>query len=207
MKRINIALMLIFLMPCIIVNAQKGSLKLNLDYTYAIPSGSLKNDIVSDASPRGFNGELMYQKNNQWGAGLLIGYQDFYQKYPRALYKTGEGETTSAVLSNSVQIMPILAKGQYNFSSKKSAAIQPYVSVGAGLGLINFTQFLGEFGGADNTAGFMVQAGAGIAVPFNKTGKSGFRAGGDYNFVTYNKSEFGNLGNIAFKAGVYFTLE
>lgn len=207
MKRINIALTLIFLMPCILVNAQKGSLKLNLNYTYAIPLGSLKNDIVSDASPRGFNGELMYQVNNQWGAGLLIGYQDFYQKYPRALYKTGDGETTSAVLSNSVQIMPILAKGQYNFSSKKPAAIQPYVSVGAGLGLINFTQFLGEFGGADNTAGFMVQAGAGIAVPFSKTGKSGFRAGGDYNFVTYNKSDFGNLENIAFKAGVYFTLE
>lgn len=207
MKRLNIVVLLALMISCITVKAQKEALHLNLDYTYAIPSGSLKNDIVNNASPRGFNGELMYQINNQWGAGVSIGYQDFYQKYPRALYKTGEGETTSAVLSNSVQIMPILAKGQYNFSFKKPAAIQPYVSVGAGLGLINFTQFLGEFGGADNTAGFMVQAGAGIAVPFSKTGKSGFRAGGDYNFVTYNKSDFGNLENIAFKAGVYFTLE
>ena len=207
MKRIKIVFAMLFAITGITAKAQKGALKLNLDYTYSIPLSGLKNNIVSDASPRGFIGELMYQVNNKWGAGLAVGYQDFYQKYPRALYKTAEGETTSAVLSNSVQIMPILAKGQYNFSGKKQTKIQPYISLGAGLGLVDFTQYLGEFVGADNSAGLMVQAGAGFAVPFSKTGNSGFRLGGDYNFVSYKQNGFGNLESIGIKAGVYFPLK
>ncbi len=205
MKYLKIAALFISVFAVNGIYAQK-SLRLNLDYSYGIPLGGLKNDIISNGSARGFGGDLMYQINNQWGAGFSVGFQDFYQKYPRALYKTGDNETTSAVLSNSVQVMPILLKGQYNFA-KKPSRIQPYISLGAGLGLVDFTQYLGEFAGQDNAGSFMVQGGAGVAVPFSKTGLSGLRIGGDYNFISYKQNGFGNLESVSLKAGLYFPLQ
>ena len=64
---------------------------------------------------------MLYNINNKLSVGLGLGFQDFYQKYPRALYKTDDNETTSAVLSNSVQIIPLLAKAElYPLGGKKS---------------------------------------------------------------------------------------
>ena len=188
------------------VHAQQHELQLNLHYSYAMPLGNFKNDVISNNSPRGVTGDLLYGINNKISVGLGLGFQDFYQKYPRDLYPTGDHETTSAVLSNSVQIMPVLAKAEvYPFNGKRSA-IQPYISAGAGLGIISFTQYLGEFGGTDNSAGLMLQGGAGFKVPFNATGSAGFSLGANYNMVNYKKNGFDNFNNVNFQAGLYFPL-
>ncbi len=63
--------------------AQDGKLKLHLNYNYSIPVGGFNSDLVSNSSPRGFNGSLMYTFNNKWEGGLSVGYQDYYQKYGR----------------------------------------------------------------------------------------------------------------------------
>src|SRR4051794_40687178 len=94
-------------------NAQKGEWKLNLNYNYSLPLGSFKSDIISNGSPRGLSGSFMYGINDHFSAGICGGYQDFYKKYSRDLYQTGNHEVTSAVLSNSIQTMPILVKGKF----------------------------------------------------------------------------------------------
>lgn len=189
------------------VNAQKGEVKLNIEYSYALPTGSFKNDVISNGSPRGAMGDLLYNINNKFSVGLGLGYQDFYQKYPRALYNTGDKEVTSAVLSNSVQIIPLLAKAEFYPLGNKKGMIQPYISVGAGLGITSFTQYLGEFGSTDNTGGFMLQGGAGVAIPFNKFSHAGIRLGANYNMVDYNHNGFSNFNNINFHAGLFFPLK
>ncbi|MBV9963461.1 MAG: hypothetical protein JO072_14550, partial [Parafilimonas sp.] len=35
------------------VNAQKGEVKMNIQYNYAMPLGSFKSDVISNNSPRG----------------------------------------------------------------------------------------------------------------------------------------------------------
>lgn len=188
------------------VHAQQRELRLNLHYSYAMPLGNFKNDVISNNSPRGVTADLLYGINNKISVGLGLGFQDFYQKYPRDLYPTGDHETTSAVLSNSVQIMPLLAKAEiYPFNGKRSA-VQPYISAGAGLGIISFTQYLGEFGGTDNSAGLMLQGGAGFKVPFNATGSAGFSLGANYNMVNYKKNGFDNFNNVNLQAGLYLPL-
>lgn len=196
----------LFLLFAAKTNAQRGEVKLDINYSYALPMGSFKTDVISKGSPRGVTGNLLFGITNQFSAGLGLGFQDFYEKYPRNLYKTGDNETTSAVLSNSVQIIPLLAKAEFDPLGNKRGSIQPYITGGVGLGIISFTQYLGEFGGTDNSAGLMVQGGAGLKIPFTSIGNSGFKIGANYNMVNYNKNGFNNLNNLNFQAGVYFPL-
>jgi hypothetical protein len=209
MKRIKYFGVLVLLMIIASVSAnaqQKGILKFDLNYNYSIPLGAFKNDIISDASPRGVTGALMYGINNKWSAGLQFGYQDFYQKYPRAIYKTGNNEETSAVLTNSIQSLPLIAKGTFKPLGGTSSFIQPYISAGAGISMIDFKQYLGEFGSSSTSGSFTAQAGAGIMVPFSKGGASGFSIGADYNYVSYNKFDYSNMNNLSLRAGIHFPL-
>jgi len=209
MKRIKYfgVLALLMIITSVSANAQqKGILKLDLNYNYSIPSGAFKNDIISNASPRGVTGALMYGINNKWSAGLQFGYQDYYQKYPRAIYKTGNNEETSAVLTNSVQTLPLIAKATFKPLGGTSSFVQPYISAGAGISMIDFKQYLGAFGSSATSGSFTAQAGAGIMVPFSKGGASGFSLGADYNYVSYNKFDYSNMNNLSLRAGIHFPL-
>lgn len=208
MKRIISAILsvIILFVFALHANAQKGEWKLNLNYNYSFPLGTFKNDIISHASPRGFSGAFMYGINDRFDIGLYGGYQDYYQKYPRAVYQTDNHEVTSAVLSNSVQTMPILLKAAFSPLGATHASVQPYLALGAGISIVNYTQYLGEFGGTSSNAGFSAQGSAGVKIPFGKYSSSGINIGADYNYISYNKFGYNNLSNASVHAGVYFPL-
>jgi len=187
-------------------NAQKGEWKLSLNYNYSMPLGSFKSDIIDKSSPLGFSGSFMYGLSDKFSLGIYGGYQDYYQKFPRAVYQTDNHEVTSAVLSNSVQTMPILLKAGFSPLAATHAPVRPYVALGAGVSIIDFTQYLGEFGGTNSSAGFTAQGSAGIKIPFGKFSKSGVNIGADYNYISYSKFGYNNLNNVSLHAGVYFPL-
>lgn len=188
------------------VYAQKGNVKADLNYNYSMPLGDFKNNTISNGSPRGGSVNIMYSLSNKLAIGGGTGFQDYYQKYPRAIYKTGDNETTSAVLSNSIQSVPLMAKVAYTPLGNSSSPVQPYLQGGAGLSFVSVKQYLGEFGGADNAISFAAQAGAGVFVPFGKLSAAGLRIGADFNYLPYNKNGFGNFNNLDLHAGVYFPL-
>lgn len=208
MKKIISSVCVIFMLSVLALqaNAQKGQWKLNLNYSYSLPLGSFKSDIISTASPRGFSGDIMYGVSNKFSLGLYSGYQDYYQKYPRGVYETGNHEVTSAVLSNSIQTMPLLLKGVFSPLGDGKAPVKPYISAAAGITLINFSQYLGEFGGTTSDAGFSAKGGAGVLIPFGRFTNAGANLGADYNYISYNKYGYSNLNNVSFHAGVYFPL-
>ncbi len=85
--------------------------------------------------------------------------------------------------------------------------VQPYISVGAGAGIVNFKQYLGEFAAANKTsASFVAQGGAGVYIPFGKLSASGVKLGADYNYVPYKNFGYNNLSSVNFHAGVFFPL-
>lgn len=194
-----------------IANAQSAKhsndLQLRLNYNFGIPLGSFKTDMVSKSSPLGFSGDLVYQINPKWAVGLTAGYQNFTEKYPRAVYATGDHEVTSAVLTNAVEINPIMAKGIFTPFAENGKIVQPYVSAAAGVNLLFFRQYLGEFGASDNKATFVAQAGAGINILLGKMKETGFTIGADYNIVPYNRNGFNNMNNLGLHAGFYFPLK
>ena len=89
--------------------AQTGRLNMGINYSFGLPVGSLA-DAIPENSPRGWNANIHYGITENIYAGLGIGYQDFYYKNPRQLYKTSDGSDISAVMTHSIQTIPILAQ-------------------------------------------------------------------------------------------------
>src|SRR5262249_4998836 len=81
------------------------SLQFNINYNVNIPTGGLKN-FVTNPAYKGFTGSMAYPVTDQLSLGLGIGYNDYYQKYPRQVYNES-GSSISAVVSNSIQQIPL----------------------------------------------------------------------------------------------------
>ncbi|HUZ58396.1 MAG TPA: outer membrane beta-barrel protein [Hanamia sp.] len=186
-------------------NAQKGTFKLDLNYNYSLPISGFKSDLISDNSPRGFMGGLMYSFNDKLSAGLGFGFQDYYQKYPRALYPISKSQEVSAVLSNSIQTTPVILEAKYFPLS--ASFLKPYVSVGAGANIIDFNQYLGEFGSGQTSVGFRAQGGLGVMIPFTKFSSSGINVGATYDYASYHKFGYNDLSSVNFQAGVTINLK
>ena len=182
--------------------------KLQLGYNVSAPLGSFKNDFISNTSFRGGVGEISYTINPKVSVGLASGYQDYYQKYGRGVYHTQGNEMVSAVISNSMQIVPVLLKGTFSPMGNTTSSIKPYVSAGAGVNMVNYRQYLGEFPTSDASGAFAAQAGLGVLVPFNKNdSNTGFKLGGTFNYTAYNKNGISNLNSVGVNAGVVFNLK
>ena len=208
MKKLrNSIVIAVLLMVCTYTaQAQKGQVKVDLNYNYSLPLGSFKNDIISKGSATGGMGSLQYFITNKFAVGLGSGYQYFEQKYPRALYSLSKTQTVSAVLSNSIEATPLIAKATFSPLAAK-ALVQPYITAGAGASFIDYNQYLGEFASTQkSSAAFTAQAGAGVMIPFGRLSASGFQIGADYSYIPYKKFGYNNLNTVNFHAGVFFPL-
>ena len=186
------------------VQAQQGKTSLGIRYTVGIPMGSLKNNI-SNTSFRGLQADVLYGISDKISIGLGTGYQDFYQKVPRQVYKLTDGSDISAVLSYSIQTIPVMAAAKYQFNP--GSAIQPYAAVGVGGNIISYSELLGEFGGSQVKFGFAARPELGVYVPFRSGGESGFSIAASYNIMPFNQGSFQNLNHVGVSAGITIPLK
>ena len=206
MKKLGLILMT-FAIAAITNSAfAQDKLKMELGYNLSAPLGSFKTNYVSNTSFRGLTGEISYAINPKFSLGLNLGYQSYYQKYGRQVYKMDGNQTVSAVVSNTLEVMPLMARATY-FPMGGSSSVQPYLSAGAGVNFVNYNQYFGEFGDAQFSSPLGVQAGAGVLIPFgNKLNQSGIKLGATYNYAAYNKNGLSNLSSVGANAGVVFAL-
>lgn len=183
--------------------AQQGEVRMTASIAGATPIGQFK-DIVDKTSLRGVDINVLYGINDQLGIGLNVGFQDFYQKFPRGLYKLSDGSDISAVLTNSVQTIPFLATARYNFMP--GGTIQPYVSAGAGGAAVLNKQYVGEYPNEANKISFAARPSAGVYIPFKKGGEVGLNLGVNYTFIPYKQDDISNLSYIGFTIGVGFPM-
>src|SRR5688500_11235429 len=120
----NLSIMVLLALAVAFNTQAQQRLNMELGYSINHPLGGLK-DEVSKTSFRGFTGGISYDVTEKLGIGLGVSYSDFYEKYPRQVYQTSEGEV-SAVISNSIQVMPIVAKAKYHFGN--AGTLRPYVA-------------------------------------------------------------------------------
>ena len=132
-------------------SSQARTLKLDVSYKIAMPMGNFKN-LTDKASMIGWEAGLIYNITDQAGVGFQTGFQDFYQKYDRQVYHGG-GSDISAVITNSVQLIPLLLKGKYLFT--KTGVVQPFVALGVGGGLVQYSKYYGQFSDAHSGFSFM----------------------------------------------------
>lgn len=208
-KKVLILTMVLFGAFAGISASAQDKLKMELSYNMSIPLGSFKNDYIGKTSFRGGVGEISYTFNPKFSLGVQSGYQNYYQKFDRQLYKLEGNQTVSAVLTNTMDIIPVLLRGTfYPLGANTAAPIQPYVSAGAGVNLVNYGQYLGEFGGMQSSTAFAAQAGAGIKIPFgNQRNQTAIKLGAAYNYSAYKNNNLSNLNNVGINAGVVFGLK
>jgi hypothetical protein len=168
----------------------------------ATPMGEFK-DLVDETSFRGADVVIIYGINDRSGAGLNIGFQDFYQKFPRAVYKLSDGSDISAVITNSIQTIPILATFRYNFAA---GGIQPYAGLGAGGAVVINREYIGEAANDFNKVAFAARPSLGIYIPFKKDGEVGLNLAANYTYIPYKGNGVSNLSYIGFTLGIGFPM-
>ena len=202
MKKIRISLTIIAIIFMATGSyAQQGVTKVFVNYAAGFPLSSFK-DFVSDASYRGVDLRIMYGINDKVSIGFGTGFQDFYQKYPRQVYKLPDGSDISAVISNSVQTVPLLLRAQYNFLPMNK--IQPFIGAGVGGDMVLYRQYLGEFADSRNKFAFQAQPEIGVFVPFRKSGSAGISVGASYNIIPFKYGDMSNLNSFGVTVGVGF---
>ncbi len=203
MKRIRmIACLLAFiaLRPAI---AQQGEAKMTVNLMGALPVGGLK-DLTANASLRGADIAILYGVSDKVGVGLNIGFQDFYQKFPREVYQLQDGSHISAVVTNSIQAIPFLATGKYNFMP--ASIVQPYAAAGLGGAFLVNRQFVGESPNDENKIVLAMRPAAGVYIPFRRGGEAGLNASVSYTHLAYKSGSTKGLGFIGFGVGISFPM-
>ena len=205
MKKIKIVLITIIILLAGVINtsAQMGELRMTASIAGATPSGDFR-DVVDKTSLRGADVNILYGINDKFSAGLNIGFQDFYQKFPRSVYKLSDGSDISAVLTNSIQTLPILATAKYSFLPQ--ARVQPYATAGVGGAIVLSKQYIGEYPNETNKFSFAAKPGAGVYIPFRKQGEVGVNLGVNYNYIAYKQDDISNLSYIGFTIGIGFPM-
>lgn len=179
-------------------HSQQGTWRLNLNYGAALPGSALKN-MFNDASLRGWSGAVLYGATDQLSVGLEAGYQDFYQKNDRKVYSEG-GSDISAVVTHSVQTIPLMVKGKYLFTTE--GRVRPFAGLGVGGNLVQYRKYYGQFAESDTKFGFVAQPELGIHIPVGKTGNTGVHLAAGYNIMPYQYGDADGLGGAVIKAGI-----
>ena len=193
---------IILLISCPALHAQ-DQLQVTAGYNINVPAGSFR-DYVTHPAYKGFNVGLAYPINPQLSVGLSFGYNDYYQKYPRQTYDDGKGSTISAVVSNSVQQIPLLLTA--NYTLVKKGFIRPYIGAGGGVNFVTFDQYLGEFNDPQTKTKWALKGEAGFYIPLSSYSSTAIKVGGSYNYSPYNSDGVKNLDTWGIEAGIRFPI-
>ena len=193
---------ILFFFACILVfgaaQAQQGETKFGISYNVALPTGAFKN-VISNTSFSGFNASILHGVSDNLSVGFVTGFQDFYQKNARQTYHLTDGSDISAVVTNTVQTIPLLADVKYNFNP--ASTIQPYAAIGVGGNMVVYNTLYGEFGNQQSKFGFAARPELGLMIPF-KNRASGFEIGASYNIMPFKADGYKNLNSVSIHAGL-----
>ena len=209
MKNIFITCCFLFLGTAAFAQYERGIKKLNLWYNYAMPMGDIKTNYFGDNSPRAASVEMLWHLNSQLQLGIGSGIANFYEKTPRQTYKLADGSDISAVMTNTLQSIPVLATAVYSPMNKAGAipVFSPFVQLGAGIAMNNFNRYLGEFTNESfNKVQFAAKAGVGGRVAFGRYKQHGVLAGVHYNYSGLSLTDANSLTYLTGGIGLSFAI-
>jgi hypothetical protein len=182
--------------------SQKGTVKLDAAYKAAVPLGNFKN-LTTETSGRGWEAAILFGVTDAASVGLQTGFQDFYQKYDRQVFH-GQGSALSAVVTNSVQVIPLLLKGKYLLA--QNSTVQPFASLGVGAALVQYRKYYGQFADSRSKVGFAAQPELGVYMPVGRYKRAGVQVAAAYNYLPYKANDADGLHHASIKAGVVIPL-
>lgn len=184
-----------------IANAQQGFTKTSLQQATVMPIGNFSN-FIKVPSARGVTGSLDYFISSSISAGISAGYYDLYDKKDRATYKIN-GLDVSAVKSHSVQLIPVLVRGGYNWF-KEESAFQPYINVSTGVNFINYQEWYGTLIDEQNRVRLAIAPEIGSRIAFNKRSMLGADVSLRYNYTAFKYNNVKNIQTISLNIGLFW---
>jgi outer membrane protein W len=184
------------------VSAQQGLSKTVIQQSTNLPIGSFKN-FAGNISWRGATGTYNYFVTNNISVGISAGYYDFYQKKDRQLYQFNEVDV-SAVKSHSVQQIPVMLKGGYNWV-KEGSLFQHYVSLGAGVNFVTYEEWFGTLVDQNNRLRFTASPEIGTRIAFNQSSSLfGADVSLRYNYTPFRYNTINNMQTISLNVGLFW---
>ncbi len=112
------------------------------NYSMGTTFGS-SNEFIGEPSFRGFNFDYRRKLNPNVSAGILLGYQHFYEKLDRDLYQApnNPGVTISSVQSRLLSVIPVTIQGHYYFVN--DSRFEPYLGFGIGVYKLEYEKWWG----------------------------------------------------------------
>jgi outer membrane protein W len=185
----------------ITVSAQQGLSKTVIQQSTNLPIGSF-GKFISKPSWRGAMLTYNYFITDNLSAGITGGYYDFYEKTGRRLYEINNTEV-SAVKSHSVQLIPVMLKGGYNWI-KEGSPVQPYVSLGAGINFVTYEEWFGTLVDQKNGLCFTAAPEIGTRITFNKHSMFGADLSLRYNYTAFKYNSVTNLQTVSLNLGLFW---
>lgn len=198
MKNMKYNLAVAVCLLCLSAVGQQRMLKLEVAYKAAMPMGNFKT-ITDKTSLNGWEAAFMYGLTDAISVGVQSGFQDFYQKYGRQVYHESGG-AISAVITNSVQVIPLLLKGKYTFT--KSGVVQPFAALGIGGSLVQYQKYYGQFADSRSGFSFAAQPEVGVRIPVGQAKRTGLYIAAAYNYIPFKGVDADGLHHASIKAGV-----
>jgi len=196
----NIQSICILLLVFLPVFAHGQNFRLNINYAPSLPVGTFK-DITDGITWRGWEGNLFYETSSKFSFGIGVASQAYYKSFPQTTFHS-PGTDITAVVTNSIELMPIMAKVRYDLGTK---SIHPYVGIGAGMNVIKYDKYYGEFVDYNHTVKFVAQPEVGFVIPFGS--KIGLNLGAGYYIMPFKNDEVKNFNNVSFKGGLNILLD
>ena len=185
------------------VRSQQGAWKFDLGYSVGIPLAEFKN-LTDQPSGRGWNAAVLYGATDRLSLGLTSGFQDFYQKYSRTVLHD-EGSDLSAVITNSVQTIPVMLKAKYIFS--REGTIRPFGSIAAGVNFARYEKYYGQFVDSYSKVGFAARPELGIHLPIGAMKRTGLELAAAYNIMPFKYNDADGFNYVGIKLGVSIPMQ
>jgi len=202
MKKILFLLLFIASLSGIVSAQEGGSVIFNYSVGYTV--GSTK-DFVSPVSGRGFNVDFRYNVRENISIGAIIGWNYFYEQKDRAVYEVTKGGITSdvsAVQNRFLNIIPIVAQGQYRFISGSSPII-PYGGLAIGTYNVDYENYTSNILDEQEAWYFGFAPHAGVLFPFASE-QVGINLEVKYNFIAFSYNDINNISYFDTSLGVFF---
>ncbi|TAJ14021.1 hypothetical protein DMA11_06625 [Marinilabiliaceae bacterium JC017] len=196
MKKLKYILSLSLLWIAVSISAQESYV--NIQYNMGFPVGNTQ-DFVDKTSFRGSSFEFGKYLNDNISVGMGIGWNTFYQSFPKATYPIEGGEITGKKY-NYINAVPIMANVKYHFT--REGPIHPYVGLHVGTFYMENRTDIGMYSFADKGWTFGIAPEAGVAIPVGQG--VNFLVSAKYN-QSFETSKIDQQGWFNLNFGISFT--
>jgi outer membrane protein W len=202
MKNILLLLFTSLVMSGLVSGQEGGSVIFN--YSVGFTAGSTK-DFVSPVSSRGFNFDLRFNVRENISVGAIVGWNYFYEKKNRDVYqvtRNGISSDLNAVQQRFLNIIPLVAQGQYRLISGSSPII-PYAGLAIGGYHVDYEKYWSNILDEKESWEFGFAPHVGVLFPFASE-QIGINLEVKYNYINFSYNEVNNISYFDTNIGMFF---